>query len=325
MSRNKDVKCYNNFISQLLPMLGNEYSVKNKDGGRYQYVAYMLDRTQNMFEWSGLPDTIPARMLELLLQVNGYAGIAPADNGKLYAFFGGLGGVPDEYYMPTEFIVNNPALNFNATLKINEDCVIIRNDDMYIGLMPMYNKYAELLTENDITFRVMSINSRLASVISAADDSTKDAAKEYLKDIESGKLGVIGESAFFDGVRVQAGAEATANRIIDLIEYNQYLKASWYNEIGIQAAFNMKREALNSDEVQLNIKALLPLAENMLKCRQEAADRINAMFKTNITVDFKSVWKDTQEEVKSIDQLDGAPEEKEEQTEEKTDEETETN
>lgn len=280
----------------------SKYSVKNKRNSIYYYIAYMLNRTQQMFKYEGLPETIPQRNLELLLQVNGYAAIAET-NGALYAFFGGLGGIPDAYYMPTLCIVNNPALNFNKELKIDVDTVIITNDDLYAGLIPMFTKYAELLTENDITFRTASINARLMSVISAQDDATKEGAKKYIKDIEDGELGIIGEGAFFDGVRVQPAASATGQRFNELIEYNQYLKASWLNDIGIEANYNMKRESLNESEVKLNVKALLPLAENMLDCRKKGVEKVNDMFGTNISVDFSGVWEDTAEEIDSINQI----------------------
>lgn len=307
----KEVKRYNEIIAQLLPGIGYSYSVKDKSASQYAYVAYMLSRLQGMFEWSGLPETIPAEKLELLLMVNGFAGITQVPDKGLYAFFGGLGGVPDAYYMPTEFIVNNPALNFNKVCKIGSECVIAKNDTMYQGVMPLSSKYAELLTENDITFRTMSINSRISSVISASDDRTKEAAEKYVKDIEKGELAIIGESAFFDGIKVQPTASGSRDNVIELIEYNQYLKAQWFNDLGIQANFNMKRERLNSDEVQLSIKGILPYAENMLKCRKQAAEDINDLYGTDITVEFAGVWKDTAEEVEQIDQLSGKPEENE--------------
>ena len=36
-----------------------------------QHVFYMLYRTQVMFDYKNLPDTIPARNLEIMLQLNG--------------------------------------------------------------------------------------------------------------------------------------------------------------------------------------------------------------------------------------------------------------
>lgn len=286
-----------------------KFEVTNKREAVYSYIVYMLDRVAQMFEYKGLPETIPQRELELLLMVNGFACIAQVPEKGLYAFYGGLGGVPNAYYMPTQCIVNNPALAFNKTLAIDEDCIIIRNDNMYRGLIPMFSKYAELLAENDITFRIQSINSRISQVISATDDKTKDSADKYIKDIEAGKLGVIGGAAFFDGVKVQKGGEQVRN-YTELIEYNQYLRACWFNDLGIQANFNMKRERLNSDEVQLNIKGLLPLIENMLNERRKGLEAVNKMFGTDISIDFTGVWKDTQEEVEQIDQLKDTPEEK---------------
>ena len=309
MSR-KDVQKYNDFLSLLLPNLSARYSVNDKQAGQYAYMAYMFARTQQMFRYENLPATIPAREFELLLQVNGFACVAHA-NGNLYAFFGGLGGVPDMYYRPTKCVVNNPALNFNKTLTIEEDCVIVKNDAMLSGLVPMFGKYSELLVENDITFRVATINGRLASIISAGDSRTADAAKTYIKDIEDGKLGVIAEQSLIEGLHVQPAGERTPNRIIDLIEFNQYLRASWYNDLGIEANYNMKREALNSDEVKLNVKALLPLAENMLECRKEGVEKVNNMFGTNIKVEFASVWKDTQEDIEQINQINDEPEQPE--------------
>ena len=90
-----------------------KFEVTNKREAVYSYIVYMLDRVAQMFEYKGLPETIPQRELELLLMVNGFACIAQVPEKGLYAFYGGLGGVPNAYYMPTQCIVNNPALTFN--------------------------------------------------------------------------------------------------------------------------------------------------------------------------------------------------------------------
>ena len=72
--------------------------------GQRQLISFA--RTQSMFTWSGLPETIPCYMLEMYLQINGYAGICRV-NGDLYAFYGGLGGEPDAYYQPTILTPSN--------------------------------------------------------------------------------------------------------------------------------------------------------------------------------------------------------------------------
>lgn len=287
---------YNKFIGAMMPD-GKLFDFKNKEENMFRHTLYMLNRTQSMFRWSGLPDSIPQRMVEIYLQINGNVGFAEYD-GTLYAFRGGLGGEPDEYYMPTIFTVANPALNFNKNLKIGEEVAIISNDSMYFGLMPMFQKYATLLAENELSISIATINSRIIDLISAPDDRTRVSAQKFLDDVATGKLGVISSNEFFDGIKTSPyGSGSRTGFITNLIELEQYLKAGWYNELGLNANYNMKRESLNSEESQMNNDALLPLIDDMLRCRQEGAERVNDLFGTEISVEFNSAWEDNIEEI----------------------------
>ncbi len=278
------------------------FDFTDKVGSVKQYVAYMLSRTQAMFEYKGLPDTLPHRDFELLLQTNGFAcltrvkdGKVDLKNGDLYAFFGGLGGEYNAYYMPTKCVVANPALKFNAELTVNEDCVIIPNDALYVGLMPMFNRYASMLAENDATIRLADINARIISLITADDDRVRKSAEQYIRDIETGKLGVIADAAFFDGLKTQPYASSgTTNNITQLIELQQYLKASWFNDLGLRANYNMKRESINSNEAQLDTDALLPFIDDMYNQRKKGLERVRDVLGIEITVDYASSWKDRQ-------------------------------
>lgn len=272
---------FDKFVGKLYDFNDKELAVRN-------YVAYMLDRTQRIFEYKGLPDTIPQRMLEFLLQINGFACFGKCGE-DLYAFYGGLGGEPDAYYRPTVCVVANPYLKFNKTFKIDEDCVIMRNDSLLYGLLPLFQRYATAMAENDISFRLSSVNTRIEFLLSAPDDATKAAAEKFLKDIEEGKQGVIASNEFLEGIKAQEVGRSMRT-FTDLIEYQQYLKASWFNEIGLNANYNMKREKLSTTESQMNNDALLPLVEDMLEQRRLALEQINEMFGTNISVDFASSW-----------------------------------
>ena len=289
---------FDNFVGKLYDFNDKELAVRN-------YVGYMLDRTQRIFEYKGLPDTVPQRMLEFLLQVNGYACFCKVE-GDLYAFYGGLGGEPDAYYRPTICVVANPYLKFYKTLQIDKDCVIMRNDSLLYGLLPLFQRYATAMAENDISFRLSSINTRIEFLLSAPDDATKKAAEKFLKDIEEGKQGVIASNEFLEGIKAQEVGRSMRT-FTDLIEYQQYLKASWFNEIGLNANYNMKREKLSTTESQMNNDALLPLVEDMLEQRRAALEKINEMFDTNITVDFASSWEKLLQEFES-NQLDNQEE-----------------
>ncbi len=59
--------------------------------------------------------------------------------GQYLRIQGGFSG-QDPYNQPTKAIVNNPSLKYNGTFTINENCVIIKNDDMQQGLIHIFNK-----------------------------------------------------------------------------------------------------------------------------------------------------------------------------------------
>ena len=269
------------------------YDYKNKTKNVTQSNSYMMAKTLSMFEWEGLPETIPYQELEKLLQVNGYAFVTEVE-GELYAFTGGMGGLQDVYGNPTEITINNVALKFNKTLDLKKDGVLLRSDDLMLGLKPILTKYHTIMCENDINMVVHGYNGRISTMISASDDKTKASAEAMLTKVVAGEMAVIGETALFDGVKThQAGRQEP---ITSLIEFQQYMKASMYNEIGLNANFNMKRERLNSAEVLQNEDTIYPFVDNMMKCRLSGVEKINEMFGTEIDVDYGSVWADKKRE-----------------------------
>jgi len=295
---------------------GDIIDFTDKNANATQYVAYMLNRVQSMLKYEGLPDTLPKRNLVLMLQVNGWVCIPDPKyfDGKMYAFTGGLGGEPDPYYMPTICTVANPALNFFKNLTIGTECVIVPHDSLYIGLLPMFTRYASMLAENDISIRIADINARIINLISAGDDKSLKGAQKYIADIERGKLGVAAENSFLDGIRAQPYAAGIAsNKITQLIELQQYLKAGWFNDLGLNANYNMKREAINSTEAQLNDDALLPLVDDIVATQQAAFDRVNELYGSNIRVSLASAWEDRQEETEPVEDDPAEPQPTEEE------------
>lgn len=265
------------------------------------YIRYMLSQTVEMFEYGGLPESIPAKELEILHQINSFA-IWKKVNEKLYVFHGGLGGVLNEYYHPTRAVVSNPYLNYTADLEIDKDCVVTFNDKMRFGLLPMFNRYASLIAECDISMRFVTINTRIPYLINADDDNTRDSVQTVLDDIWNGKkFGVAINKRLLDknGMFTSEFGAKENHNIKDLIELRQYLKSSWYMELGIQSNYNMKRESLNSSETTMDESVLLPLIDDMLQERKIGLEKVNKMFGTNITVELSSSWQKIREEIKN--------------------------
>lgn len=275
------------------------YDFKDKDACNTAYVKQFLRRSTMIFEYEGLPDSIPKEYLELYLQYNGFAGICEY-KGKLYAFFGGLGGELDEYYRPTTFVVANPYLKLNETYFIDKNCVIIRNDIYMQGLLPIIKRYSTALVENDISMNMVSKNKRQAVFITAPTDNLRKAAQKVIDDIDAGEQSIAADSSFLEGIKVFPLETTHGADITELIEYHQYLRGGLYNELGLNANYNMKREKLNDGETALNQDSLLPLIDEMLMERKVGLDKVNAMFGVNITVKLSETWERVREASKSF-------------------------
>lgn len=328
----------------------NEYdvaalAVTNKDISIRNLFFQILNRTQQIFKYTGLPDSIPAWVLERNLQLHGQVVfgrryLGSFQSGKLdesdsnyYIFKGAPGGVPNVYYLPTMFIVANPGLNYSYQYTINSgeknDCVLIKNDSYALGLSNILNRYCSLLVESEISLRAALINSRMSVILSAADEPSKQSVETYIKRVINGELYTLGNSKYLnkDTVNVSRESSASSNNITPIIEAEQYLKGSLLSELGINSNFNLKRERLQADEAGLNDDALIPLIDNMLEERQNAIAEINEKYGLNITVELNSIWKKNAVEIletpaESEEETPEEPEETPEETEE-TQEETE--
>ena len=280
------------------------YDFTNKYSAVKSYVEYMLSRTQQMFKYNNLPETIPQIFLERFLQRNGHCCIAKYED-ELYCFTGSFGGFPDVYYMPTLYIVANPALKMYKSFSIysekkltlidndvnDGECVLIRNDSEFQGLIPLCNRYASLLVENDITMRQENINARIPVIAAVHGDTQKVALDMMINRVEKGDMSIAVSDSFDETLRTMPYS-TDKNRTTELIEFHQYCKGAWYNELGLKASFNMKREAISEAEASMNDDILLPLVDNMLTCRKCGINQVNKVFGTNITVELNSVWED---------------------------------
>lgn len=270
----------------------NKY--KALDCSKYEnyLIRQLFSITQSMFVYKG-DDDFRFDMLELFNQIGGNAIVAEYD-GKLYPFFGGYGGEPNAYYEPTKYIVANPALKLNKTFTIDEDCILFRNTHEYNSLFPMFERYAKRITENEKTLDIVAILQRAQLIISASDDKSLLSAQSYIDDILRGKLATIADPDFLEGIKVHpypSGGET----LKALIEFNQYTRATFFHDIGLNANYNMKRESIVSREADLNTDVLIPLVGNMLTERKKSVEKVNKMFNKDWSVELGEPWKQLRE------------------------------
>ena len=147
----------------------------------------------------------------------------------------------------------------------------------------------------------------LAKILTADNDATKESIKQMYKDVEDGTgFGIVVTKKFMEESnvdKIELRSQSNQMQLKDIIETKQYLMGSWLNEMGLNANYNMKREAINESEADLNEDSLLPLIDDMLHQRKLICDALNEKFKDYLTdgevsVELSSSWKKIRKEIK---------------------------
>ena len=274
-----------------------------------------LQRTIRMFDWdircNGKTSTkITRRSLELLVQSNGLGGVVKVKD-ELYCLYGTLGGEPNWNYMPSKFIFANAFLNESRECDIygiekDRDVVIIPNDSLYRGMIPTIKFHAEQLTETYLTKRAVLIWLRANRLLTAPTSDAMDDLKDYLQDLELGKLASIYDKNFLKDIKDLGGDSSVRGVVTQILECLQYEKAALFNDCGLQMNYNMKRESITSSEAQLGEGALLPKPDDMMDMRKMAVKDIKDVFDETWTVEFSSAWKDLHQSINLEIQLEQA-------------------
>lgn len=273
---------------------------------RYQ-MFNMLRRTQRMFDWKGderFFERISPRNMELMIQIRGLIGII-FHEGYFYSVWGGLGGKPNWDYMPMNYIVANPYLKLSETYNIydedgsvKKDVVIIPNDSLYQGLLPILSYHSELLTEVQLTKLCILKNNRTPNIVTAPDNNAKRDLDEYFNDLDEGKIASVYDKNILKNIgSIPLNDGSSRNVMTQVLEMEQYQKAAMFNDIGLQMNYNMKRESITSSEAQLGEGALLPLCDDMYEMRRIACKQIKDTFDVNVTCEFSSAWKNLHQSI----------------------------
>lgn len=268
------------------------YAPEDKNYNTKNYIWYMLNRLQSMGKW-GLDGTkIYKKNLNLSLLTNGFAGLIE-HNGEIKCLLGKLEGELNEDYEYKYFHVVNRYADIDKVYEIGKDCTVIYNDSLHMGVLPILEKYGYLITEAELSLYMALILTRAQAVLSGADDKTLKALNKFLGDLKKGELGAIGEAAFMDSLKVSPLGEF--KNFSYILEGLRYLYAEGFNQIGINANKDQKRESLASAEVGANSSALLPLIDDFTNCRVEGCKESNEFWRAkgydiNLTYELDSSW-----------------------------------
>lgn len=247
------------------------------------YFNRLFELAINMFKWENLPDTVDERFLELALCEKGYCLYFNDDIMGNLALTCMIGGELDVYRIPTRRIAY--AVNGYQANRTNRDSVLIYNNYLHTPTMQTISLYAERLTAIERAIDV-NVNAQKTPIAILTDEKQKRTVEEIYRKYEGNAPVIIGaKNLDLDSVKaLTTGAPYVADKL-------NILKRQIWNEaltfFGIENANTEKRERLVSDEITSNLGGVQAQRYVMLNAREQAADKINRMFGTNISVKFR--------------------------------------
>ena len=278
LSKEEKRSFYNNTVN---------YSVINKTENVENIIAGVLNKTLTMFLYTNLPDTLPIEEIEKILQMNGTGFVTLIDDNLVILKGSYNYEKVDIYNRPQEINCYLPDKKTFKMFKIS-DGVIIKNDYLERGLLPIFKKWGYLINESELTLTVANKFKRMVKTFIANDDPTAESVKAYLNKIEAGESSLIVGNILWDSIKIDG--ETNSNTLHELIEYDNYIKSELYEELGLYSNDNMKKERLVTSEIETGLNSIYPLVDNMINCRKQALIEINEKFNTTIEVEFTSSW-----------------------------------
>ena len=259
----------------------------------YKYWFYkLLGLTLTMFDYEGLPESLPAREIELQLQLTNHC-VTFMKKGKIWTTETSLF-EPDEYYQPRRFTYAQPVLG-SGTKNLNDaDVCIIYNNvlkdtihgiDVDASLLTFISHYARQLADLSSTINIYTVNSRLTDYPIGKTDSVRQSIQNFFNQLAVGKRSIIADDdIILNGfATAAAGTKRTADTLKDYIQCKDVILEQFFRDIGVKFR-HPKAAQMSEEEVESDEQVLLISLDDMLKSRQEGIKRFNETYGLDVSV-----------------------------------------
>lgn len=263
----------------------------------------LLNKCIDIFEFKGFPETVNTRYFITSLLLTGDCCIYKKDN-NWYAVKGTRGAEPNEYYLPTEYIIANPILG-SDNIKISDENIQVfywssTDEILYInscGIYPLLDRTARTLSDIYISTICALKNSRVVNIFTASTNSEKEALNRLITDMKQGKDSYTAIQSLTSKMQTNPVIENTEiYRILqEFVELQQFTLAQFYHAIAVNSNYNLKRAQINNEEIMTNSYILVVNLFDTEKTLKRCVDEFNKKSGLNVTFDYSDAWKKLQE------------------------------
>ncbi len=263
----------------------NQQFVKSavENGVNYtNYLERLIELSISCFEWTGLPDSVDERFLELTLFTDGNVLFFKDEVLGYLCLQCTLGGTLDVYRIPT--IRTAYASNGYQNQLDTTNSVIIFNNFLHTNSILAVEESAHRLWEFDRIIDV-NVNAQKTPILISCDEHQRLTMKNLYMKYDGNQPFIFGDKNLNPNTLKVMNTDAPyiADKIYEL-------KTQYWNEIltylGIANVQQNKKERMITDEVMRSLAGTIASRKSRLKSRQQACKQINNMFGLNIWCEF---------------------------------------
>lgn len=262
-----------------------------RDGLVFQYSRYLLQKAISVFVWA-MPATWNRAYFLYVLYCFGRLAIVNTDRFGVIPQACGLMGY-NVFYQPTNAIISNPLLTGILEPRIDRECVVLKLQPDYGGIMDIVNTYANLLAECVLAADVNLVNSKTAFGFYTDKKNVADAVKKAYDEAVNGQPLIVTDKSLA-GMDGKNGLESFFRDVkqsyilTDLLSDMRKIEAMFDTDIGIPNANTDKRERLITDEVNANNVETYSKCALWLEELQGECAKARDMFGINLSVTWRN-------------------------------------
>lgn len=250
------------------------------------YERILTELSVNRFKWTGLPDEISVRWMELNLFYQALSVFFYDDKYEKYmALQGGGTNYLNMLNDPTAFVVIGQGTYGSKNISAR-DCVPVWANMLRRPDLDIVRIYSKKLASMDRTIEINALNARQTKVLVSGENQRLSVAN-INRQVEEGQnsvsiAGPLGDLAFIQALDL--GVNPDTIEKLDIVRARQWNVCMGL--LGIENANQDKKERLVGGEVDANNGQTQSMRFVHLNERRKAADAINKKYGLSVTVDF---------------------------------------
>ena len=254
----------------------------------YYYYKLMLI-ARSLFKWNDLPNNMDERWIEKYLFNSGKCIFYnDPDMGYMVAGLAQQGGINCYGDPTTVYPVAENYVYRGEQLINNENCYIIRNNDLMLPEFPIVRQYAFKLTNIDRAIDV-NIEAQKTPTIVRCSDKQRLSLKNAINQRRDNEP-VIWTADNSNITDLISTLELNPPMVFKDLQIQKHMILNEvFTDFGINNANMDKKERMVANEVEANNEQVKASEDVMLKVREEACKQINRIFGTNISVERRQL------------------------------------